>query len=180
MNQKQIGGILIVVGLLLAIFVYVVQARENNTLKKIVREKGSCFLEDGTCLHETMSSPFYIIGWVLSSALVILALYLIFFDKTQMILAEQQIKVSTALKEAKNKEKEKDEFQAFLAGFSQEEQNILKAVKEQEGIKQSTLRYKTGMSKTALSLMLKSLEERGIISRKPDGKTNIVFLRKRV
>ena len=37
----------------------------------------------------------------------------------------------------------------------------------------------TGMAETALSLMLKDLEEKDIISRKESGKTNQVFLRKK-
>ena len=88
------------------------------------------------------------------------------------MLLQQHKEVASALKEAK----EKDVFQAYLAGFSEEEQKVLKAVKEQEGIQQSTLRYRINMPKTSLSLLLKSLEEREIITRKEHGKTNEIFL----
>lgn len=180
MNQKQIGTILIIAGILLSIFVYVFKEREDTLIKFLVQQQeGTCFLEDGTCLHEDRDWTLYIVGWAVSIALIFFGVYLAFIDKTQQVLAEHQVKVSSALKQARVKEVKEDKFKAFLGGFSGEEKKILEAVHEQEGIKQSTLRYRTGMSKTTLSLILKSLDERDIISRKKSGKTNEVFLRKK-
>ena len=179
MNQKQIGIILIITGILLSIFVYTQNQREDQLIKLMVIERGSCFLEDGTCLHEDRNMIPYILGWAASGALVFFGIYIAFIDKTQQMLAEHQIKVSSALKEAAKKESKEEKFKAFLSGFSSDEKKIIEAVHEQEGIQQSTLRYRTGMSKTTLSLILKSLEERGIVSRKESGKTNKVFLRKK-
>ncbi len=175
MNQKQIGIILIIIGVLLASFIGLVKEREDNAIRLMVQEKGSCFLDDGTCLHDDRNISLFVIGWIFSGILILLGIYIAFIDNTQKVLAEHQVKVSSALKEVK----EKDKFHAFLAGFSKEEQDILKAVKEQDGIKQSTLRYRVGMSKTTLSLILKDLEKKDIIRRKISGKTNQVFLRKK-
>lgn len=176
MNQKQIGIILIIIGIILAGFTYIAKEREDNIIKLIIIERdGSCFLDDGTCLHNDRDYILYIVGWTLSASLIFFGIYLGFMDKTQQILTEHQLKVSSALEESKKK----DEFTAFLAGFNKDEQDILKAIKEQDGIKQSTLRFRTGLSKTKLSLTLKSLEERDIIKRKSSGKSNEVYLRKK-
>ncbi|MFA6073641.1 MAG: hypothetical protein WC758_06000 [Candidatus Woesearchaeota archaeon] len=180
MRQKQVGIILIIIGIVLAGFVYVTKIREDQHIQTMIDiQQGSCYLADGTCLHDDRDYTIYIIGVALSIALLFLGIYLGFIDKTQQVLEKHSLDVSSALKDAKKYEKEKDEFSAFLGGFSEDEQKILKAVKEQEGIQQSTLRFKTGLSKTALSLILKSLESREIVSRKEEGKTNKVFLRKK-
>lgn len=179
MNQKNIGIVVIVIALVLGFFVYTSQERYKQSVDLIIEQQnGSCYLEDGTCLHDASNKGF-VLGWVLVSALIILGIYLMFFDKTQQLLAKNQVVVSEALKEAKEKEKEKDKFNAFLSGFSEDEQKIIKAIKEQEGIQQSTLRFRVGMAKASLSVMLKSLEEKNIISRKPEGKTNKIFLIKK-
>lgn len=176
MNQKQIGTIVVLLGLLLGVFVIMSYIKENQYIQLFMdKNEGSCYLDDGTCLHADRSYSLMIFGGILAGALIVLGVYLFFFDKTQKLLVEQNSQVSRALVEAKNK----DEFNAFFSGFTSEEQSVLKAVHEQDGIKQSTLRFRTGMSKASLSLLLKSLEERDIIYRNKSGKTNEVYLRKK-
>ena len=178
MNQKQIGAVLLVLAIAVAVLVYMTKAREDAYINSVIAETGSCYLSDGECLHEDRDFTIYIVGWSISLAMAIFAVYLLFLDKTQVILAKHQVDVSTALEEAKRQDRQKDEFNAFLSGFTEEEQKVIKAIKDQDGILQSTLRFRTGMSKTTLSLMLKSLQSKQIITRTPEGKTNKIFLRK--
>ncbi|HIH37773.1 MarR family transcriptional regulator [Candidatus Woesearchaeota archaeon] len=174
MNQRQIGGILLILGIILSIVVLFTKNREDSLIDEYIDEKGTCYLTDGSCLHGDRDYTVYIVGWVIAASLIILGIYLIAFDKTQRLLAQQSENVSSALRVVK----QKDEFLAFLSGFTEDEQKVLRLIKSQEGIKQETLRIKAGMSKTSLSLMLKELEERDIIAKKPSGKTNQVFLKK--
>lgn len=178
MNQRQIGIILLIVGIIFAALVTVLFVNENEHIGQIVQETGSCYLADGTCLHEERTYVPYIIGWGLSITVIFFGVYIAFLDKTQEQLFTHQREVSSALENAKREERIRDEFKAFLSAFSEDEQKILQAIHEQEGILQSTLRYRTGLSKTTLSLILKSLEERGFISRVPSKKSNKVFLKK--
>ncbi len=174
MNKKQIGILLVTLSILFSIFLIFEKQREDFYINQIVEEQGGICYVNGTCLHDQEFNS-YFLGGILIASILILGLYLIFFDKSERIFLAQQKEVSHALKEAKDR----DEFQAYLAGFSEEEQKVLKAVNEQDGIQQATLRFRTNMSKTSLSLLLKSLEERGIITRKEHGKTNQVFLVKK-
>lgn len=175
MNQKQIGVIVLIIGFILAGFVFAAKAREDKHIQDYVDNTGTCYLGDGTCLHEDRDLTLFIVGWVMSAALVILGTYLIAFDKVQQLVVQQNVQVAKALKEAKKT----DSFKAYLAGFSQDEQKILKAVHDQDGIKQATLTYRLGMSKAALSMALKDLEQRDVVSRKAAGKTYEVYLRKK-
>ncbi|MBD3203835.1 hypothetical protein GF327_06045 [Candidatus Woesearchaeota archaeon] len=178
MNQKTTGSAVIVIGILLSIFLILAKQREDFYIKTVIQHnQGSCFLDDGTCLHADRNFITYVFGGVLSTSLMMLGIYLLMFDKTQQHLADHQIKVSNALKQVKKYEKQKDEFEAFLKGFDDDEKKILKAVHVQDGIKQSTLRYKANLSKTKLSLLLKDLEEKEVIFRKPYKKTKKVFLK---
>ncbi len=176
MQNRRIGTVLIIIGLLATLMLYGMHLQEEQYIDTITDiQGGTCFLDDGTCLHADRDLSVYFLGGILASTLLVLGLYLRFFDRTPEMLMRQHREVSHALKAAK----EKDEFKAYLGGFNENERKVLAAVHEQEGIKQSTLRYKTGIAKTSLSLLLKDLQERDIITRKEDGKTNKVFLRKK-
>ena len=64
-----------------------------------------------------------------------------------------------------------------MKGLDSFEKKAMKAVKEQDGITQNTLRIRTDMSKAKLSYVLQDLEERGLIKRVKKGKTLAVFLK---
>jgi uncharacterized membrane protein len=175
MNQKQIGILIIILAVIvLGVFYFIKVQQDNVAIDFSKLNNGSCITNEGVCLHENANFTFNI-GLAIFTFLLALGIYLIYFDKTQQALFHHQKEVSSALKESKKNEK----FDAFVSGFNEDEQKAIKAIQEQDGILQSTLRYRTGISKSSLSLLLKSLEERKIISRKVSGKTNKVFLQKK-
>lgn len=179
MNQKTIGIILIILGFAIILSAWQSRSSEDFYIEQYIVKEGTCFLDDGTCLHNDRNNIFHIMLFGLGFSLIIFGIYIGFLDKTQEFLEKHQIKISSELNNAKREEKEKDEFKAFLTGFDEREAKIIQAIKEQDGILQSTLRYRTDMSKSTLSESLKLLEERNFIKRKPSGKTNKVFLVKK-
>jgi len=178
MDQKHIGVIVILAGIVVAGIVFAARFNEDRYIMNFVQDTGTCYLDDGTCLHEDRSNLTYIAGYSVALSLILFGTYLLFIDKSPQIIGEQHVRVSRALADAKRQERKKDEFSAFLSGFPEDIQKVLKAVREQDGIKQSTLRYRTGISKTGLSLILKDLEEKQIVSRKVAGKTKEVYMQK--
>ena len=174
MNQRLIGILLIVLGVAVMVFTVLAKQQADEHARSMMVDAGTCFTPEGVCLHE-QSNKVFLFGWVPSVALLILGAYLLFFDRSYALLVEQQRSFKEELEAARRK----DEFSAFLAGFTPEEQSIIKAVRDQEGIKQSTLRLRVGMSKAMLSIMLDSLEKRDVVAKRKAGKTNQVFLRQK-
>ena len=110
MNQKNIGYTLIIIGILIMGLTYYFKVRSDYYILQIIGDGGSCILDDGTCLHVDLQSPLLIIGYVLSSAVILFGLFLSFIDKGHERLIVEQQKVSQALASATKHEKEKDEF----------------------------------------------------------------------
>ena len=179
MQYKIISITLFVISLVLAMSFYGLKVNEDKHMDAtIANNNGSCFV-DGVCLYETRAWIWYIIGWVVSAFLMAFSIYSYFFDKSQKHFMEYQKKVSSSLEEAQKTVTENDKFKAFVSAFTEDEQKVLSAIKEQDGIMQSTIRYKTGLSKTSLSIMLKKFEEKGLIHREISGKSNKVYLKKK-
>jgi uncharacterized membrane protein len=173
MNQKQIGYIIIILGILIIILTLQSKEKVDQSIDIIIEiQNGSCYLEDGTCLHQDRSYTSYIFGWITAASLIILGIYLLFFDRTENLIKAQRQELTKELSESKKTK----EFDAFLTGFSNDEKKVLTAINNQDGIKQSTLKFRTNLSKTSLSLILKDLEKSDVIKRKKSGKTNEVYL----
>ena len=58
-NLKQIGAILIIIGVVVGLFGYWLSAYNDKIAQNQQNETGTCYLPDGTCLHQTSDSILY-------------------------------------------------------------------------------------------------------------------------
>jgi DNA-binding MarR family transcriptional regulator len=176
MKQRVVGIILLLAGLFLLTATFLYKHREDVAIDNLIMTQGgSCYLADGTCLHDDRDWTLYIISWAVAGSLVLFSLYLLFVDKTLVSFTKHQEAFVKRVEEAT----QKDQFQAYLAGFPPEERRVILAIHEQDGITQATLRFRVAMSKAALSQMLDKLGRQGVITKTPAGKTNKLYLRTR-
>ncbi len=170
MDNKKLGTIILLIGIVIAAAVFIAKAREDVIIHKFIQQEGTCFLEEGTCLHEDRNITFYIVAWVFSAVLIALGLYLVFFEKSQK-------EILSTLEKQKHIQVEEEKFDILLKGLSEDEKKVVNAVKEQDGITQQTLRLRTDMHKSKLSIVLDGMEKKGLIKRVEKGKTKQVFLK---
>jgi len=170
MDNKKLGIIIVVISIILASTIFIVKIREDGLINKIIQQQGSCFLDDGTCLHSDRKITFYVVGWVLSAALIALSVYLIFFEKSQKEIVQ-------TLEKQRHIQLDEEKFDILLKGLDEDEKKVIKAVKEQDGITQQTLRLRADMHKSKLSIVLNGLEKKGLVRRVDKGKTKQVFLK---
>ena len=98
-----------------------------------------------------------------------LGFYLLFFNRGEEAILKR-------LEEEKNMKLEEDKFNVALKVMDENEKNVINAVKEQDGITQITLRYRTNLSKAKISQVLTDFEKKGLIKRIQKGKTYAVHL----
>ena len=98
-----------------------------------------------------------------------LGIYLLFFSTSEEAILRR-------LEEEKNTKIGQDKFGLILKAMDENEQKVLKAIKEQEGITQSTLKFRTDLSKAKVSQILTDFERKHLIKRELKGKTYSVHL----
>ena len=98
-----------------------------------------------------------------------LGIYLLFFSTSEEAILKR-------LEEEKNMKIEEDKFELVLKAMDDNEKKVLKAIKEQSGITQSTLKYRTDLSKAKVSQILTDFEKKHLIKREEKGKTYAVYL----
>ena len=75
-----------------------------------------------------------------------------------------------------NTKTSEDRFNLLLRPLDENEKKVLVSIKGQEGITQSTLKYRANLSKAKVSQILTDFEKKNLIARKAKGKTYEVFL----
>ncbi|QQG39278.1 MAG: winged helix-turn-helix transcriptional regulator [Candidatus Woesearchaeota archaeon] len=68
----------------------------------------------------------------------------------------------------------------MLKFLDENERKVLKVIKDEEGISQSSLRFRTNLSKATVSQILSSFEKKGIVKREVEGKTYSVYLTSKI
>ncbi len=167
MDNKKLGVILIVACVLLAVFVFLFHQQIADTTD------ASCSCTDGEesfCPHDQETPWLTIISVIILAIIAALGVYLIFFEKSQKEI------VSTLKKQKKHQTKE-EKFSMLLKGLNDDEKKVIRAVKEQDGISQQTLRLRTDLHKSKLSIVLAGLEKKNLVKKEKKGKTNRVYLK---
>ena len=138
MDNKKLGIILIIVCLVLGFLIFTF----NQALSVQVEASCSCteMQNGGYCPHDRGTPWQTYLGIILISGLAALGIYLIFFEKSQK-------EIISTLKKHKQIQIEEEKFDILLKGLNKDEQKVIKAVKEQDGITQQTLRLRTDMHK---------------------------------
>ena len=165
MNLRLIGAIVLILGILTAVSTGILKAKDEAYINVIIQQNnGSCFLEDGTCLH-SFESPFpFVAGFSLAGAILLLGSYLLFLS------FRQEKKTEKAETKSEHKKLPKD--------LDDNEKLLLDKLTESQGtLFQSELVEKTGFTKVKITRILDKLEGKGLIERKRRGMTNVVILR---
>jgi len=178
MDNKKIGYVIILIGIVFIIVLSVFKVHINELTNSLMAlSGGACFLESGECIHEQSEAPF-----VISVAAIVFTLgfglYLILFSKTTKFFETAQKDILKRINESKKIESKNEKFNILLTGLDEDEKKALTSVKEQDGISQSTLKFRTDLSKTKLSIVLSQLEKKGLITKVKKGKINNIFLKK--
>ncbi len=162
MNQKKVGLVIFLLSAFLLITFITLVTSLNQEIEAL-----GCFENDGCRKIETSLSivhlAFGVFGFLFS-----LGFYLFVFSQGEEAIV-QRLEADTEKKLSEEK------FSLLLKGLDAFEQQVVKAVHQQQGITQSTLRLRVQMSKAKLSQVLSQLEKKGLIKREEKGKTFEVY-----
>src|SRR3989344_2736457 len=158
MQNKKLGVIFLIVSVIISLIII----NFIFSLNKESRELG-CFSNENCGKIESSLNithlAFGVIGFIFA-----LGFYLVFFSRSEEFIMKR-------LDDDKKRRSDEERFEILLKGLDEYEKRVVNAVKEQDGITQSTLMLRVGMSKAKLSYVLQGLERKGLIVRVKKGKT---------
>lgn len=165
MENKKLGFIIIGISILLGavLYSYNLQLQQQSSAGECNPNKHCQEVQGALGLTNIFTGIIF--------SLFSLGFYILFFNRD-----ENASVVLQRIEEEKTKQILQDKFSILLRAFDENEQRVLHAIKQQEGITQNTLRLKANVSKSKLSVLLQDLEKKNIIKRISKGKTYSIFL----
>mgnify|MGYP001560591684 CR=1 FL=1 len=165
MNHKKIGYVFVFLSVLLfIILIFVITNLQSKAEELHCYPSSECI-----SVERGLSFSHFVVGVI--SFVFSLGFYFLFFtDKNQDSLLK-------ALEKQHLTQDLDVKFSYILRGLDHFEQQVMKLIKEQEGITQNTLRIKSDLSKSKLSQVLTQLEKKELITRVTKGKTFALYLK---
>ena len=163
MENKKLGFVILSISIVASIVAFGfmnVLGRQTNTLQ--------CYpTTECQRVESLMGISHVAVGLI--SFIGALGIYLLFFSTSEEAIMKR-------LEEEKNMKIDQDKFELVLKSMDDNEIKVLKAIKEQEGITQSTLKFRADLSKAKVSQILTDFEKKNLIRREEKGKTYAVYL----
>lgn len=163
MENKKLGIILITISFLIGLVLISIISNLRTESKAI-----GCFPNERCSrIASVLNISHFVVG--IMSFILALGVYLMIFSKSEYAILKH-------LEDNKNKGREEEKFNIMLRMLDENEKKVIKSIREQEGILQSTLTIRTGLSRSKISEVLKGFEAKNLIKRKNKGRTFSVYL----
>src|SRR3989344_6275279 len=178
MDNKKLGILIIaavlILGIIYSIFYY--KVRQDLVSSATFDEQGRCIHQEGLqCPYQQLEklNPYNYLIMIGLSVILLFGVYLAFFEKSE----KEKKELIKVIKDTGKEKIKEEKFSALLSVLNENERKTVNAVKEQDGISQTTLRIRLGFSKSKLSALLSDLEKRNLITKVGKGKVNYIYLK---
>ena len=175
-SQRILGSVLVILALSMLFSIYSYKKQVDTLTTLLMISSGGQCVQNGVCIHEQSNLPLYL-GITLSTLLFALGVYLFIASKHQQQSTKAQQEMLKLLHQSKKKHTEDERFSLISKALDEDEKKVMNAVREQDGIEQSTLRIRTDLSKTKLSVVLSDLEKKNLVKKVPEGKKNRIYIK---
>ncbi len=163
MINRKLGVVLVVIALVFSGLLFVL----TNTFYDRAEQLG-CFPDTEACIAVDSSLAVTHIGFGVIGFVLALGVYLLFFYSGEQAIIRR-------LEDEKTSSLKSDRLSLIMRAMDDSEQKVFGIIAEQDGISQSTLVLRSGLSKAKVSDILKGFEAKKLVKRVKKGKINLVY-----
>ncbi len=176
LNDKQLGLVLIIIGILIVIPGTVLKIYEGVQVQ--ANFDNPLCTNDPNC-KSSLSGLFPVaIFWFIGAIILSYGFLLRRSDELDEAIKSSDLKINEEFKKAKKKAREKDSFIKFQKGFTEDEIDIINIIHTKEGITEKQLEKRVSIPNNKFKSILNNLEKKGFIEKMVDNNTFKLYLKK--